>query len=154
MYFKQNNRFFFIFAFCAVLVSGCGRKQRTLFYFPDKEAVKVNKLDFPAVRGLEAKHSPKGVQLTWQPVQLPKTYDKTSLPVELVGYHVYRLSRGKFVPKSPITKRPVMTTTYCHKQKGKKLLQQQSYIVRSVIKVGDQEIHGLASQIAVYKAKN
>ncbi len=125
----------------AVVVVGCGRKQRGVYNFPEKEAVKINRLTLPAVKGLSATVQKKVVTLSWRALEVPST-------VRLIGYHVYRLAQGRFIPKLPITKKPVTLTTFVDKHAKRSAKDGMvSYVMRGVFEVDGQVIQGLTSQV-------
>lgn len=120
----------------------CGRKQRTLFQFPESDSVKINKLMLPIPRGLEVTAQDKGTLITWHEVIPPQQPIQSTL----IGYNVYRFVKGRFVSKSPITKRPVAANQFLD-ARCKKNRNNYSYMVRAVFSIDKQIIQGPASHI-------
>lgn len=130
-----------------LLLSSCGRKQRSLFVFPEKEQVTFNKLEFPAVHNVQAIKKNSYIKLTWDQIE---NYAIQSHAITLAGYHVYRLVQGGCIPYQPITPHPITTTNYTdnnisHTKKN------YCYVIRAVFLVNDQIIQGPASQIVIAK---
>lgn len=132
----------------AVVVAGCGRKQRGVYNFPEKQSVKINKLTLPSVKGLTATAQQKRVTLVWRPLEV------SSDTTKLLGYHIYRLAQGRFIPKQPITKNPVTTTTFVDKRARKSAKDDiVCYVVRGVFEIDGQVIQGLTSQVVAVSLK-
>ena len=131
-----------------VTFTECGRKQRTLFQFPEKESISINKLTLPTARGLQITAQNNDALLTWLAVDLPDiTTQSPNQPIILVGYHIYRFPKGRFVTKTPITKQPVQTTQFrdSSRLKNKK---QFCYMVRAIFSIDNHIFQGPASRIA------
>lgn len=128
------------------MVAQCGRKQRTLFQFPDQNSKPINKLTLPAVRGLRAQWQEDATLLTWQPAECPS--DKA--PLSLLGYHIYCFTKGRFASKRPITTNPIVQTHFTDIANANKRAQ-SCYMIRAVFSAHDQVIQGPASYIATAK---
>lgn len=125
---------------CSLLLfNACGRKQRSLFQFPEAGPVKISKLALPSVKGVSIRASAHDVYLMWQSITV-------QAPTQLLGYHVYRLPRGRFVEPTPLTKTILVDSEYCDKN-ALSTGNRHSYMVRAVFKVHDQVIYGLGSKI-------
>lgn len=135
--------------FLGLILSSCGRKQRNIFFFPEKEPVRINKLSLPVVRGLSAQLSDKKIMVSWLPIDAT-----TTLPdhISFVGYSVFRLTKGYFVPKQPIHKQPITTTFYSDGNLPKKDFS-FCYMVRTVFMINDQISYGPASNIVCVSNK-
>jgi hypothetical protein len=143
----MTARFFLLAGIVCAVVVGCGRKQRGVYSFPEKQSIKINKLTLPSVKGLTATTQQKRVTLVWKPLEV-------QAGVRLVGYHVYRLAQGRFIPKQPITKKPVTSTTHVDKRARKSAKDGVvCYVVRGVFEIDGQVIQGLTSQVVAVSLK-
>ena len=121
-----------------VAVAGCGRKNRSIFLFPDKEPTKVSKLELPVAKGLSKKFTDAGTVITWRPIT------ETLAPeISHTGYNIYRLARASVIPKRPLNAQPLIQTTWCDATKKTPAF----YVVRAVFKVNDHAIEGPISII-------
>ncbi len=130
----MTKTYFKIFiTICGVCVcfSGCGRKQKSVFSFPDKPEVKINKLQFGSVRGIQIVKSALGNRITWLPAK------------DAVGYNVYRLARRLIVAKKPANKELIQTTSFIDVPNYNAC----GYFVRPVFMLSEKKIEGPASQI-------
>lgn len=129
-------------ALLAMLLSSCGRKQRTIFSFDEKPVVHVNKLAFPAARSLAAVMGHDGVFIHWDPIKGPFEYHAT-----LVGYNVYKVTNRHFISKDPINTLPVERPQFWDRKKRKKG-SCRGYIVRGVFSVDGTLVVGPSSSLA------
>jgi hypothetical protein len=130
-----------------IFFAHCGRKQRNVFNFPVKETAKINRLSLPAIRGLKVfKDKGGNTQLTWLAINDADLLLTNGKKPRLVGYHVYRLVKGHFVPKQPITPQPLEKPEYIDPltRKNKK---HRCYMIRGIFKIEGQIIQGPASQV-------
>ncbi len=138
----------FVIVFLLFVVAGCGRKQRGVFDFPQGPAQpKLPKLAFPAVQNIQAHYAQKTVTLEWEPLDETSLKKNISTSIQLIGYHVYRLPRGYFVPKKPITQKPIKQTSFIDKKIAIKKGILPSYLVRGVFTTNNQIIQGPSSKI-------
>lgn len=142
---KANKKIVSLIAFLLVCAA-CGRKQRTLFQFPVQEPVRISKLALPAVRGLRVNNSATGAVIDWEPVDTHKLPVVEGQKPELIGYHVYRLTKGRFLPKQPITKNPIVTTSYVDRRAKRQALP-SCYAVRALFIFNNQTTQGPLSNI-------
>jgi hypothetical protein len=138
------------FILLCLAFTSCGRKQRTLFQFPEKVKIKISKLSLPSVRGLQVALSKKGAHLIWQPIDLKLIEKNAKIQLSFEGYHVYRSARGYFVPKKPITKKPIKKTCFVD---ASSVVQRKkyAYLVRGVFSCDQTIVQGPASQLVGYK---
>src|SRR3990172_8045392 len=96
-----------IFSFLNVVgfflfLSACGRKQRDIFSFKEKEVVKIKALDFPAVHGISVMSVDHGNKILWCHINQEDLSDDQSF----IGYNIYRLTNHGFIPKKPLNQIP------------------------------------------------
>ena len=133
-----------LLALLLVCVS-CGRKQRTIFHFAVTPPVKINKLELPIARGLQAVHHNHAIKLTWHPITLDQ-FPQTSPGLKLIGYNIYRLTQRHLVPKKAINKFPITTNSYIDTKK-KNRNRSYCYLVRGIFKINEHQILGPVSHI-------
>ena len=153
--FRANGLFILISLFLFFFV-GCGRKQKNIFYFPEKkEEFRVNKLALETVKGVKAVSSADGNKITWQPVVLEEKLYQKKYPKELLGYNVYRLVDSSFVPKKSINTEPSIETKFVDKdifnQTNLKTKDYSCYLVRAVFKINDLIVQGPSSRVVCEK---
>ena len=122
----------------ALMATSCGRKQRNVFNFVEHTQPKINRFILPSVKGVQAQRHGKDVYITWRAVEAPHD-------VVGVGYNVYRLAQGRFIPKVPLNKKPITDTQFIdkhHRRHGA-----YCYVVRAVFRVQNQTVQGLTSQV-------
>jgi len=138
----------FVVTCCALLgfFQGCGRKQKNIFNFPEKESIKINRVLLPPVKGLIITEEKKGNLISWRSIDLPAVYGPGKHPVIFNGYNVYRLVKGRFVPKAPINKKPIKDTSFLDRT-ARASVHHHAYLVRAVFTIDDQIVQGVASQI-------
>lgn len=135
-------------------MAGCGRKQRGVFDFPKGEnQPKIPKLAFPAVQNVQARCDNKTVVIQWEPLDVASVEKNLKTPSQFAGYHVYRLARGYFVPKKPITPQPIKETSFVDTKITAKKGILPSYLIRGVFTVNNQYIQGPASKIVSPRAQ-
>lgn len=118
----------------------CGRKQRNIFNFSEKNTTKINKLSLPAVKGVQVQKNNSSNLVKWLPVDSS---------MKLLGYNVYCLVRGSFAPKKPLNKQPVNQTHFTDTAPGNKY--PNCYFVVPVFSENDQIFEGPISQIICAK---
>ena len=128
-----------------LLLTSCGRKQRTIFQFPEKEPIKISKLSLPAVRGLQVTTTDKGKHLTWYPLDISSVHN-TKYDLTFLGYHVYRSAQGYFIPKRPLTKHPIRDTYFIDASSSARR-KKYAYLVRGVFACENIQVQGPASQL-------
>ena len=140
---QKLHNFLFIFL---IFISGCGRKQKDVFYFPPEHKVlNVNKLELGYVKNVKVLKTDIGNKILWQPAEIKNEK-------EFLGYNVYKLVSASFVPKKPLNKSPIMQTNFLDKEvlqnnnlnKSKKCC---CYLVRAVFKIDDKIYEGPSSQV-------
>ena len=144
-----------------IFFSGCGRRQKNIFYFPDpaqenKDAFNVNPLLLPFVRDIKLEKTDKGNLITWQSIKdSERFYAKNNYPTikykkELLGYNIYKLVSAFFIPKKALNSDLIKSTEYLDESILNQLVKDKTancYLVRAVFKVEDKIFHGPASQI-------
>ena len=141
---------FLIFtAFCLICFSGCGRKQKHIFYFSEEKPLpKMSKLSLPLVKGLEVKKEGDTCVLSWFAMN---TADLSEKKLSFLGYNVYRLVNAYFVPKKPLNKKVITKNFFVDSQitstEHLKKQEQYCYVVRAVFSFYKQKVEGPASQV-------
>ncbi len=126
--------------FFLIFLSGCGRKQPTIFNFEEaKKILKVDKLELPAVYILQPLKTREAVLLMWR---------MDSSPANLIGFNVYRFERGNVVPIHPLNEKLISNFEYWdyffddfYKRRS------YCYLVRPVFRIEEKFIEGIASKI-------
>jgi len=128
--------------------SGCGSKQRNIFAFPEKAALTLHKLDFPVVKNVQVEKTSAGNKISWRPVDSQPVIQDGHTST-FVGYNVYRLARATIIPKKPINKKPIITTSLIDVIKTRKNqpVQPAWYLVRALFTINNQSIEGPISRI-------
>jgi len=130
-------RYFFflkLFLFTIVFFLGCGRKPKYFYDFTPPQKIKINKLNLPAIKGLKAQKSDKGVLLSWHSIdstQLGKKIDAYTLI--FLGYNVYRFASSGFVSRKALNKFIITENQFLDEIKFEKL--SYCYLVRAVFKI-------------------
>lgn len=135
-----------------LLLSGCGRKQKNIFNFSEKENLKkVNKFDLGFIKGIQVKKTDLGNLITWNSLYK----EKKELKRSFLGYNIYRLVRSSLVPKNPLNKKTIIQTMFLDKEVlfiSSYLKQKRyCYVLRSVFLIEDKIYLGLISQIICTK---
>ena len=123
-----------LFLFTFLLFLGCGRKPKNFYDFTPSQKIKINKLNLPVIKGLNAQKIDKGVLLSWNSidsVQVEKEIDK--LPLIFLGYNVYRFVSSGFIPRKALNKFIVTENQFLDEIKLEKL--SYCYLVRAVFKI-------------------
>lgn len=115
----------------------CGRKYRNIFFFNSEKSCKLEKLTFPAVKGVTIDCVEQCITISWRPI------DNLSNGVVLVGYNIYRLTQDGFIPRKPINQAPIGATKYCDVLEKKRSM----YLIKAVFRVGTVFKEGPASFI-------
>lgn len=129
-----------------VLLTNCGRRQRTIFLFPHEKTIHFATLQFPSPKIVKVSQSSHGATIEW--LEVPVPFCIQDIPAQLVGYNIYRLTHKGFIPKSPLNKDPITTTSYHDYSKNSS----DRYIVRALFIVNDQMLEGPTSNIG-YSSK-
>lgn len=129
----------------------CGRKQKNIFTFADEGVPQINKLSLPVIRGVNITKTTQANTITWLTPDLTKPFVNQSIPNKkfsdfFVGYNIYRLVRNNIIPKNPLNKKPLTTTTYTDKKI--KHTKRSFYLIKTVFVINKQTIEGPASAIA------
>lgn len=124
-----------------VLLTNCGRRQRTIFLFPPEKAVHLSTLQFPSPKIITINQDTLGATIEW--LEVSEHLFIKNIPAQLVGYNIYRLTHNGFIPKSPLNKEPITTTSYLDTNKTSC----NRYIVRAIFLVNDQMLEGPTSNI-------
>ena len=86
-----------------VLSVGCGKKQKNIFVFQEKQTKKhVPVLQLPLIKGVKIQKKNNLISISWPP--LPPVTKLISLEhkeVHLVGYNVYSFDSRAFISKKP-----------------------------------------------------
>jgi hypothetical protein len=117
-------------------LAACGRKQRNIFNFSEKNTIKINKLTLSTVKGVQVQKNKDSNLVKWLPLKTP---------MKLLGYNVYRLVRGSFASKKPLNKEPINQTFFTDTKPGKKY--PNCYFVVPVFSEQNQVFEGPISQI-------
>lgn len=128
-----------------LLFSGCGRKQRNIFHFPENEPIVFNKLDFPVVKQVKVTQTTQGNKISWQAIK-PQQFKVKECPCSVQGYNVYRLVRTSIIPKQPLNKKIIEKTMWLDTTMPKNT-KQAFYLVRALFMVNDRIIEGPISLI-------
>jgi len=131
---------FIVLVFC---FSSCGRKQRNIFNFSETNKLKINKLTLPAVKGVKVKKINNENVVEWLEV---KSNDKD---MKLLGYNIYRLTRGYFAPKKPMNSKIITGNIFVDQHP--KSNYPNCYFVTPVFSKQDQFFEGPISQIISIK---
>jgi len=145
----------FLFSF---IFAGCGRKQKNIFYFPEKgqEELKINKLELPCVHEVNVLKKNNGNEVSWSPVKdcSIQSGDQKIIPT-LLGYNVYRLVNRIFVPKKPVNESLIKSTSFLDtqvlKEESYKSKKGTCYLVNVVFEIRNKMYHGPVSQIVCTK---
>lgn len=124
-----------------VLLTNCGRRQRTIFLFPPEKAVHLSTLQFPSPKIITINQDTLGATIEW--LEVSEHLFIKNIPAQLVGYNIYRLTHNGFIPKSPLNTDPITTTSYLDTNKTSC----NRYIVRAIFIVNDQMLEGPTSNI-------
>lgn len=128
------------FLFFLILLSGCGRKQRTIFYFPEQNAVRILTLQLASPKITRLCKTSHGIHIQWlAPAHRPNVEQ-----AELIGYNIYRLTRHGFIPKKPLNEAPITKTEFYDVSTKPSA---ERYAVRAIFKMHGQLHEGPTSNI-------
>jgi hypothetical protein len=130
----------FILILFIIFLTNCGRKSRNIFVFSKVQKVKIKKLAFPSVKGINVTAKKHGNLVSWRAV------GKNNFSEKFIGYDIYRLTSLHVIPKKPLNKNPITKTQFFDITRHKTKKQNQ-YLVRAVFRNKNKQIHGPASQI-------
>ena len=135
---KRSNLFliFGIHVFLIINI-GCGKKPKNILSFDtnDKRHKKSKRIFHPTVKNATITSTNLGIELSWKPIEHE----------QLEGYNVYRFSHTKFIPKNPLNKTPLTTTTFIDSKPSKTYT--PHYVIRAVFKKEKMTLEGPTSQI-------
>ncbi len=116
-----------------LLFPQCGKKRRNFFtYNQTSRSSKINKLNFPTVKGVWIEKFQNKNRITWFSIKHEN----------LIGYNVYHFSKNKFIRKQPVNKHIITKTIFVDKSKHT-----ACYVIRGIFKINNILIEGPASQI-------
>ena len=129
-----------------ILFPSCGRRQRTIFHFPQEKAIHLTTLQFPSPKIISLTDTSRGVLIQW----LEPTLSEKMNDSKIVGYNIYRLTAHGFIPKKPLNQLPLTTSQYLDQQpKGQLIL----YTIRALFMTHNQIHEGPTSNIVGRKDK-
>ena len=131
-----------VFSCFVVLLAlqGCGRKQRAIFSFEENKTPKINRLVFPAARGINAVAQADGVHVSWENITGTFEYN-----AQLLGYNIYKVTDRRFIRKKPLNRHPIVGTSFHDR---KKRHGNRGYLVRGVFSAKGATVVGPASALA------
>lgn len=120
---------------CILLcLTGCGRRQRTIFLFPPEKAVHLATLQFPSPKITNVIQDADGTVIQW--LEVPPPLPIKDIAVQFAGYNIYRLTHNGFIPKNPLNKSPIISISYRDTTKNSS----HHYIVRALF-IADNQMH-------------
>jgi hypothetical protein len=134
---------FFALISCFLLTQvNCGRKQRSVFYFPVNTVVKINKLVLPGVENVQVISDTKKnyETVTWDLIDQNGLKPYKGKSIVLCGYNIYALTSKGFIQKRPLTKKPILMPPYYNKIKRKHAV--RAYCIRPVFMISHHCIEG------------
>lgn len=138
----KTGKIFILFFVCLSLVMqvGCGRKPKNILAFgtTDRQQKKTKYIFYPTIKNIELTPTNIGINLSWKPIEHE----------HLEGYNVYRFSRTTFIPKNPLNKTPMTTTTFTDSHPPKTYV--AHYVIRAVFKKENKHVEGPTSQIVFW----
>ncbi|GEM_PF-3147599 len=127
-----------------MLLTGCGRRQRTIFLFPTEKVVRFATLQFPSAKITAVTRSTQGIAIEW--IKVPESLSINNATAQCIGYNVYSLTHKGFIPKNPLNTNPITTTRYLDTTKNSS----HHYMVRALFLANKKVYEGPSSNIGYF----